>query len=253
MALVEQRITEPLNVQEMADEAGYSLFHFCRQFNRYVHHSPYDYLIRRRLSQAAGILKQGRKSITEIALDFCFSTPEGFSRAFRRMFGLLPSRALRKGGIDIRLCLPPLDGTYLADLLESDGFSPRHEALGPSRFQGIAERVKDPLPAIKRHLFDNDRSGSVILHYTPDWMQEGILLFSGNDSSGEKDPHMPLTCERLPGRYAVFSIPSVRKIRSFLVYLFSTLIANQPACILPERLEIRKSEEETLSACFEWE
>lgn len=47
--LIEARLRDGLSVSEMAAAAGYSLYHFIRVFNQVVWHTPYDYLMRRRL------------------------------------------------------------------------------------------------------------------------------------------------------------------------------------------------------------
>jgi AraC family transcriptional regulator len=92
---IEGNLKEPISVSDVADAVGYSLYHFSRTFNAVVKHSPYDYLMRRRLSESARELLTTRKKIITIALDYQFNNPETYSRAFRRMFGVLPNQ-LRK-------------------------------------------------------------------------------------------------------------------------------------------------------------
>ena len=50
---IEANLKEAIAVADIADAVGYSLYHFCRVFNRAIKHSPYDYLMRRRLSESA--------------------------------------------------------------------------------------------------------------------------------------------------------------------------------------------------------
>ncbi len=94
---IEEHLTEPLMVKDVADAAGYSLYHFSRTFNRMLGHSPYDYIMRRRLSEAAHLLMDSNRKIIDIALTFQFNNPETFSRAFRKMFGILPNQARKNG------------------------------------------------------------------------------------------------------------------------------------------------------------
>jgi len=51
--LVEERLHQSVTVAAMAEAAGYSLYHFCRVFSKYTRHTPYDYLMRRRMTLAA--------------------------------------------------------------------------------------------------------------------------------------------------------------------------------------------------------
>lgn len=89
---IEDNLENEVSVADIADSVGYSLFHFIRTFNRVVHHTPYDYLIRRRLSRAAHALTTSDRRIIDIAQDYGFSSQETFSRAFKRMFDVQPSQ-----------------------------------------------------------------------------------------------------------------------------------------------------------------
>ena len=92
---IEDNLKEPISVSDVADAVGYSLYHFSRTFNALIKHSPYDYIMRRRLSESARELLTTKKKIITISLDYQFNNPETYSRAFRRMFGMLPNRLRR--------------------------------------------------------------------------------------------------------------------------------------------------------------
>lgn len=89
---IESHLQSEITVAEIAEVTGYSLFHFIRTFDRIVHHTPYDYLMRRRLSEAAQILTTSDRRIIDISQDFCFNNQENFSRAFKHLFGVQPSQ-----------------------------------------------------------------------------------------------------------------------------------------------------------------
>ncbi len=108
LAYLEAHLCEPMTVGDMADAAGYSLFHFIRTFNKIVRHTPYDYLIRRRLSHAAKLLLESDARVLDIALICQFSSHEGFTRAFNRLFSMAPTSWRNKGFQDQRLFFPPL-------------------------------------------------------------------------------------------------------------------------------------------------
>lgn len=92
---IEEHIKENINIEEVAAQSGYSLYHFCRVFNLYKGISIMEYIRGRRLSLAAIELFKGRK-ITEIALDYGFETPSGFTKAFRKSFGYSPTQYMTK-------------------------------------------------------------------------------------------------------------------------------------------------------------
>jgi AraC family transcriptional regulator len=102
---IESHLQEDINVAQIADAAGYSLFHFMRKFNQMVHHTPYDYLMRRRLTEAAEQLIHGNRRIIDIAQDYCFNDQETFSRVFRKMFQITPSQCRKDKGVSLQYLL----------------------------------------------------------------------------------------------------------------------------------------------------
>ena len=80
-----------LTLENLADIACLSPFHFSRVFAHHCNETPMEFLSRTRLEQSAfklGYLRD--KSITSIALESGFSSPQAFSRAFSRRFGIQP-------------------------------------------------------------------------------------------------------------------------------------------------------------------
>lgn len=110
---IEANLKSDIAVAGIAAAVSYSLFHFCRVFNRVIQYTPYDYLMRRRLSEAAHELLETDKRIIDVALEYRFNNPETFSRAFKRLFGIQPYQwRERKEGSDWRL-LPRLSPEYI--------------------------------------------------------------------------------------------------------------------------------------------
>jgi AraC family transcriptional regulator len=82
-------------LDEMAQDAGLSPYHFLRTFERLTGVTPHQYVLRARLRQAALRLVSGRDKIVDVALDCGFGDLSNFNRAFRAEFGLTP-RAYRR-------------------------------------------------------------------------------------------------------------------------------------------------------------
>ena len=95
---IEDHIDEPLTAAGLAEEVGYSFYHFCHLFASYTDCSVAMYLRKRRLELAAMDLLSGQ-SPTEVALRRGFDTPSGFTKAFRKAYGVSPSEYKKKGGI----------------------------------------------------------------------------------------------------------------------------------------------------------
>lgn len=82
---------EPLRLAELARKMGMSRTTLVERFRRAVGESPMRYLARHRMERARYFLVETPLNISEIAYRLGFDTPEYFTRAFRRNFGVSPS------------------------------------------------------------------------------------------------------------------------------------------------------------------
>jgi len=214
LACVETRLREPLSVAEMAAAAGYSLFHFERVFNKAVHHTPYDYLIRRRLSASATELVRTRRRITDIAADYQFQNLETFSRAFKRMFGLQPSQFRAEAVLDPRLLLSPRTTAHLQNISSGDFLRP-NLTLHPERLlAGWMIRLTSPeqtheLLATIRAAVPNDPTCYGVSLYPAGWTKTGAFYLAAVETPAPDD--LPPTFVRYSpptGVYAAFAHPS---------------------------------------------
>ena len=87
---IAEHLQEELTPAELAEQFGYSFYHFCHVFRSVNGMAVAEYLRDRRLCAAASQLLLG-SSVTETAMDSGFDTVSGFTRAFTRKFGLAPS------------------------------------------------------------------------------------------------------------------------------------------------------------------
>lgn len=88
--LIESRYADPLRLDDLADAAGLSRFHFARVFAAATGCSPYQYLLRTRIRRALSILQCGRMSVTDTAYAVGFTDLGRFQRAFRAELGVSP-------------------------------------------------------------------------------------------------------------------------------------------------------------------
>jgi AraC family transcriptional regulator len=92
---IEKRIKENITAQEIAEYIGYSVFHFRRIFAIEQHISLMDYIRKRRLLLARfELLNEGK--IIDVAMEYGYDTPSGFTKAFRKEFGYSPSKYLAR-------------------------------------------------------------------------------------------------------------------------------------------------------------
>ena len=86
----------------MARSSHASEFHFSRQVSRFTGEPPAALRRRVMLERAAWRLQRGER-VAAVAADEGWSSPEVFSRAFRRAYGVPPSQAV---DVDFRLAAP---------------------------------------------------------------------------------------------------------------------------------------------------
>ena len=84
-------LASDLSLATLASESGYSRAHFVRMFRAATGETPYQYLLDLRLERARQFIKNGSKSLTDIAASCGFTSHTSFSKAFRRRFKTTPS------------------------------------------------------------------------------------------------------------------------------------------------------------------
>lgn len=87
---IEANLDEEISLPEVAEKAGYSVFHFGRIFQGVTGETVMDYVRKRRLTEAAKALVQTNRRILDIALDWQYDSHEAFTRAFKRAYGVTP-------------------------------------------------------------------------------------------------------------------------------------------------------------------
>jgi AraC-like DNA-binding protein len=89
--LIDRDYAQPLDLDAMAREAGYSRFHFARAFAETYGETPRRYLTRRRIERAKTLLRTANLSVTEICLLVGFDSLGSFSTRFRSLVGQSPA------------------------------------------------------------------------------------------------------------------------------------------------------------------
>lgn len=96
--LCEKNLHRPMGVPEMAEAAGFSQYHFSREFQKHEGTSPGRFLLNARLKKAATLLTTTTLPIPEVARACGFTDPNYFTRAFTRNTRMPPG-AFRRSGL----------------------------------------------------------------------------------------------------------------------------------------------------------
>lgn len=81
-----------LSLEELAQVAQLSPYHFCRSFKQSTGFTPHQYLIRHRVERAKLLLKEGKMGISEVANAWGFTHQSHLNRHFKRLTGVTPKK-----------------------------------------------------------------------------------------------------------------------------------------------------------------
>lgn len=118
IAYIEEHLTGPLSLQQAAQVAGYSPFHFHRLFHALTGESFAAYVRRRRLAEAARVLVGSDQRTLDVALEYQYESQEAFTRAFRRQFGVTPGQYRRWGPAGVLAGQPPQSSALGGNCME---------------------------------------------------------------------------------------------------------------------------------------
>ncbi len=199
---IEADLSRAPSLLDLAAAEGVSPFHLSRAFTLIVGQPVMGYVRARRLSEAARRLHAGPESVLNIALDVGYESPEGFSRAFRKMFGIAPVAA--RDFLPNQLQEPIVMEPQKTDLPEARiiDFEGR-TLIGRSARFAMAERSKIPAfwertaEEIGPRMYGTDTFG-VSYDFEEEAFRYLVAIESDGDGEGLERKTLP------PGRYAVF-------------------------------------------------
>lgn len=88
---VSANLDRSITLDDLADLAGYSRYHFARGFRAAMGMPPYAYIIRERIALACQLLGDRDLPVSAVATATGFASHAQFSSRFRQMTGLAPS------------------------------------------------------------------------------------------------------------------------------------------------------------------
>ena len=87
-----RNLGRPLRLEEVAEAACFSPFHFHRVFKAVVGETLSEFVKRQRLERALYLMSHApKRSLMSIAIDCGFSSSSDFSRSFKQRYGVPPS------------------------------------------------------------------------------------------------------------------------------------------------------------------
>lgn len=158
---IRERKDESLTLQHLARHLGYSESYISRKFAQVAGMRLRDYLRYLKLAFALKELRDTRRGILDIAVEFGFSSHESFTRAFRAAYGIAPSQYRRHPvPVALRTLLRPMD-CYLLE-------------TGTAKVRGGAREIKTYFVQIPAHKFLHIRNYESI-GYWDFWRRQSLI------------------------------------------------------------------------------
>lgn len=89
---IDKRYKDNLTIQNLANDLNVSRSYLSKNFQKYYHTSPKAYLMEVRMERAKQLLKITDEPINIIGKSVGYPDSLGFSRAFKKYFGIAPSK-----------------------------------------------------------------------------------------------------------------------------------------------------------------
>lgn len=96
ISYIENNLQDKLEMNELAEQIFFSKTHYQRLFQTVVGEPVMEYIKKRRLQQACQALLQTKTTILDIALQYGYTSHEGFTRAFKALYGMPPAQFRKK-------------------------------------------------------------------------------------------------------------------------------------------------------------
>ena len=87
---IDENFHEPINLDEISQQAFLSRFHFHRLFTKIYRRTPHQYLTQKRLNKAKDLLSEN-KHVTEVCSEVGFESIGSFSVLFKKEIGFAPT------------------------------------------------------------------------------------------------------------------------------------------------------------------
>jgi len=86
---IDENFHEPIDLEQISQQAFFSRFHFHRLFTRIYRRTPHQYLTRKRIEKAKDMLAEN-KAVTDVCNEVGFESIGSFSVLFKKEIGFAP-------------------------------------------------------------------------------------------------------------------------------------------------------------------
>ncbi len=233
---IDQHLTEPITFHEVAQQAGFSPYHFHRVFHGITGFTITEYIRKRRLTVASFAILQGKEKIIDIALQCQFESQAAFTRAFQQQFGVTPGKyrldrqpiqTFQKIHISNELDSSTLTTIHPSRFVEKDTFYIMGMQCSHLRYDGTSNGNK--IPVMWEHLLEREHEiaspNKDITYGICAPQDETHFCYTAGAEVDENTPTISgMVIQKVPANtYAVFTHQGpTHKISETLMHIFKT-------------------------------
>lgn len=209
---IEEHLDDEIDIKVAAGFALCSEYHFTRMFSFLAGIPLSEYIRRRRLTLAAFKLQGSQHRIIDVALEYGYTSPDAFTKAFQQLHGVTPSEA-RTAGTPLK-AFPRM--TFQLTIRGGSEMNYRIEEKEAFRIVGLKKRVAIQFSGVNPEIAAMWQSLSMEmigeLKGLSDMVPSGLISSSVNFSEGrmEERGSWIIILEWLPRRNARRPTPSWR-------------------------------------------
>jgi len=89
---IEDHVCAKITLEELAQKAGMSKYHFSRVFKRYIGMTPIKFVTLRKIEKAKELLKRHDFNVSSVAYQLGFNDASTFIKQFKKFTGLTPAK-----------------------------------------------------------------------------------------------------------------------------------------------------------------
>lgn len=87
---VQDHLSQDLSLDALAEQTGFSAYHFARLFRQTTGESPHQFVLRQRIERAQLLLKERELPLVHVAFESGFASQSHLTQVFKRYLGLTP-------------------------------------------------------------------------------------------------------------------------------------------------------------------
>jgi AraC family transcriptional regulator len=89
---IHNNIQKDITLEELAEKANVSKYHFCRLFKKHIGISPIKFILSRKITLAKELMRRQEANISMIAAELGFNDVSSFSEKFKQLTGITPTQ-----------------------------------------------------------------------------------------------------------------------------------------------------------------